>query len=38
MAGRCREPTFHWPSLTANVEREVTRLEAAYTNTLERST
>ena len=30
------EPTFHWPSLTANVEREVSRLEAAYTNTLER--
>jgi glutathione reductase (NADPH) len=30
------QPTFHWPSLTANVEREVTRLEAAYTNTLER--
>ena len=29
-------PTFHWPSLTANVEREVTRLEAAYSNTLER--
>ncbi len=30
------EPVFHWPSLTANVEREVTRLEAAYTNTLDR--
>ena len=30
------QPTFHWPSLTANVEREVSRLEAAYTNTLER--
>ena len=30
------QPVFHWPSLTANVEREVTRLEAAYTNTLER--
>ncbi len=30
------QPTFHWPSLTANVAREVTRLEAAYTNTLER--
>jgi len=29
-------PTFHWPSLTANVAREVARLEAAYTNTLER--
>jgi len=31
------EPTFHWPSLIANVDREVTRLEAAYTATLERS-
>ena len=31
-----REPSFSWPSLTANVEREVSRLEAAYTNTLER--
>ena len=30
------EPTFHWPSLTANVAREVARLEAAYTNTLDR--
>jgi glutathione reductase (NADPH) len=30
------QPTFHWPSLTANVAREVARLEAAYTNTLER--
>ena len=30
------EPTFHWPTLAANVEREVTRLEAAYTTTLER--
>jgi glutathione reductase (NADPH) len=29
-------PSFHWPSLTANVEGEVTRLEAAYTDTLER--
>jgi len=29
-------PTFHWPTLTANVAREVTRLEAAYTSTLER--
>jgi glutathione reductase (NADPH) len=29
-------PSFHWPSLAANVEGEVTRLEAAYTNTLER--
>jgi glutathione reductase (NADPH) len=30
------EPTFHWPALRDNVAREVTRLEAAYTGTLER--
>ncbi len=30
------EPTFHWPTLIGNVNREVTRLEAAYTATLER--
>jgi len=30
------EPTFHWPTLISNVQREVTRLEAAYTATLER--
>jgi glutathione reductase (NADPH) len=30
------EPTFHWPTLIANVNREVARLEAAYTATLER--
>ena len=30
------EPTFHWPSLRDNVARELTRLEAAYTGTLER--
>jgi len=30
------EPTFHWPTLIANVNREVTRLESSYTNTLER--
>ena len=30
------EPTFHWPTLIANVHGEVARLEAAYTNTLER--
>jgi len=29
-------PTFHWPTLIANKDREITRLEAAYTNTLER--
>jgi glutathione reductase (NADPH) len=30
------DPVFHWPTLFANVAREVTRLEAAYTSTLER--
>jgi glutathione reductase (NADPH) len=30
------EPTFHWPTLIANLHREVARLEAAYTDTLER--
>ena len=30
------EPTFHWPTLIDNVDREVARLEAAYTSTLER--
>ena len=30
------EPTFHWPALIANKDREIARLEAAYTNTLER--
>jgi glutathione reductase (NADPH) len=30
------KPTFHWPTLVANVNREVARLEAAYTSTLER--
>ena len=29
------EPTFHWPALIDNVHREVARLEAAYTATLE---
>jgi len=29
-------PAFHWPSLIANKDREIARLEAAYTNTLER--
>jgi len=31
------EPTFHWPSLIANKNREIARLEAAYSNTLERN-
>jgi glutathione reductase (NADPH) len=30
------EPTFHWPTLIANKDREITRLEAAYITTLER--
>jgi glutathione reductase (NADPH) len=30
------EPTFHWPTLIHNTDREITRLEAAYTTTLER--
>ena len=31
------EPTFHWPTLIANKDREIARLEAAYINTLERN-
>jgi glutathione reductase (NADPH) len=30
------EPTFHWPTLIANKDREIDRLEAAYIATLER--
>jgi glutathione reductase (NADPH) len=30
------EPTFHWPTLIANKDREIARLEAAYIGTLER--
>ena len=30
------EPTFDWPTLIANKDREIARLEAAYTTTLER--
>ena len=30
------EPAFHWPTLIANKDREIARLEAAYTTTLER--
>jgi len=30
------QPSFHWPSLIANKDREIARLEAAYTTTLER--
>src|SRR5262245_53445602 len=31
------EPTFHWPTLIANKDREIARLENAYTTTLERA-
>ena len=31
------EPTFDWPTLIANKDREIARLEAAYIATLERS-
>ena len=30
------QPTFHWPTLIANKDREIARLEAAYCTTLER--
>ena len=30
------EPTFQWPTLIANKDREIARLEAAYIATLER--
>jgi glutathione reductase (NADPH) len=30
------EPEFHWSTLIANKDREIARLEAAYTSTLER--
>src|SRR4051812_18740988 len=29
------QPTFHWPTLVANKDAEVARLERAYTTTLE---
>ena len=35
-AGRVPEPAFDWPTLIANKDREIARLEAAYTATLER--
>src|SRR5262245_12519017 len=31
------EPVFSWPQLIANKDREIARLEAAYTSTLERA-
>ena len=31
------EPKFDWPTLIANKDREIDRLEAAYTSNLERS-
>ena len=36
-AGRVPEPTFDWPTLIANKDREIARLEAAYTANLERA-
>ena len=30
------KPAFHWPTLIANKDREIARLEAAYVSTLER--
>src|SRR6266545_3736883 len=30
------DATFHWPTLIANKDREIARLEAAYTTTLDR--
>ena len=29
-AGPCRTPTFDWPTLIANKDSEIARLEAAY--------
>ena len=31
------KPSFHWPALIGNKDREIARLEAAYTATLERN-
>jgi glutathione reductase (NADPH) len=31
------EPTFHWPTLIANKDAEIARLERAYVSTLERA-
>ena len=36
-AGRCRTPVFDWARLIANKDREIARLELAYTTNLERS-
>ena len=36
-AGRVEEPVFDWATLIANKDREIARLEAAYTANLERS-
>jgi glutathione reductase (NADPH) len=33
---RVEKPVFSWPTLIANKDREIARLEAAYTSTLER--
>ena len=36
-AGRVPEPAFDWATLIANKDREIARLEAAYTANLERA-
>ena len=36
-AGRCRSRSFSWPSLIANKDIEIARLEAAYTLNVERA-
>ena len=36
-AGRCRKRRFNWSTLIANKDKEIARLEGAYTATLERA-
>ena len=36
-AGRCREPKFDWATLIANKDKEIDRLEKAYTANLDRA-
>ena len=36
-AGPCRNRTFDWPTLIANKDSEIARLEAAYTDDLEKA-
>ena len=37
MAGPCPEPAFDWPTLIANKDKEIARLEAAYCSTLQKA-